>query len=269
VTATPRTAEPRPEAAPEPSSRSAVHTRIGAKPVVASADPRPNSGQSLDEAIAELGRRADLRPTDMQAQLRLRMLLVAAGRYKEARAPWVGGTADQQRLLNEWVEAAIALASAEPDADGDSTDKAMAAVENLRHRLAAAAPLRVRGVGLVSRVDGFGVITPFPGDVFQPGQWVIVYCELDNFASRITDDGQFETRLSLRIEVLSAEGASHLVQEDKEVVDRSRNQRRDFFLARRLRLPANLPPGEYVVRVSVTDRVAGKVGESITRFSVK
>ncbi|MCG3179926.1 MAG: hypothetical protein BIFFINMI_02276 [Phycisphaerae bacterium] len=239
-------------------------------PMVTSAGPRVESAAaSMDDAITVAQADAEQRPTDLGSQLKLRLLYVASGRTADARAAWSGGTADQQKLLRDWVEASIVLAHSDPsDADGQG-EKALAAIERLREQLADQAPLKVTAVRLVSRVDGFGVVTPFADDVFRPGQWVIVYSELENFSSQVTKDGQFETHLSLRVEVLAADGRSFLAQTDDDVVDRSLNRRRDFFIARRVRLPANLAAGQYVVRVSVTDKPANKVGESIARFQVK
>jgi len=45
--------------------------------------------------------------------MHLRVLLIAAGRTKEAEAPWAGGAKEQQRLLAAWVKSAIALAAGE------------------------------------------------------------------------------------------------------------------------------------------------------------
>jgi len=108
--------------------------------------------------------------------------------------------------------------------------------------LAEQAALQVKSVRLVNQVRGFGNVAGFDTNVFRPGQWVIVYCEVDNFVSRPQDDGQFKTQLSQRVEVLSSEGQSRLQQDDPKIEDVSMNYRRDFFLARRLQLPATLGP---------------------------
>jgi hypothetical protein len=259
-----------------PSINTAAASRLpaGSSPRADATEP----GRALDQAIASAERVAADRPADLRTQLQLRMLYLAAGRAGDARAAWPSGSADQQRTRAAWVEAAVALgdgaaATGAVTAGGgyatDPADAALAAVERLRNQLAAGAPVRVRTVRLASRVDGFGVVTPFAQETYQPGQWVIVYSELDNLTSRPDTDGQFRTDLSLRVEILTADGRSVLQQEDKHVVDRSLNQRRDFFLARRLRMPADLAAGQYVLRVSVEDQGAAKVGESMLRFEVK
>jgi len=50
--------------------------------------------------------------------------------------------------------------------------------------------------------------------------------------------------------------------EEPEIVDDCRRRRRDFFIAQRVALPANLPAGELVLKVLVTDKQSGKAQES-------
>lgn len=260
---------------PEPSahtisSGSGGQAMTTQPPPAGLARPATPAGDKLTAAIAEMEHLATANPADFNAQLHLRMLYLAADRSADARAPWPGGSAGERRTLTALIEAAVAIGACKTE-PGDATDPhegALAAVENLRQRLAEQAALKVRAIRLASRVDGFGVLTPFDGPSLRPGQWVIVYCELENLTSRAEPAGLHRSELSLRAEVLGIDGRSVLVEEDKQVVDRSLNPRRDFFLARRLRLPADLAGGQYVVRVSVEDKLAGKVGESMLRFEV-
>jgi hypothetical protein len=231
---------------------------------------KPASG-SLTDAIAQAEKLAASQPNDFRAQWQLRLLYLAAGRAKDAQAAWAGGSASDQKTLSAWVEAAIALeATRTPNTSAtDPHDTALAALEQLRQHEADQAALKVRTVKLATRVDGFGILTPLDTDSLRPGQWVIVYSELDNLTSKMQSDNLYRCELALRIELLSAEGKSLVCQEDKQVIDRSLNPRRDFFLARRMCLPPDMPPGQYVLRVSVEDRQANKVGESMLRFGIK
>jgi hypothetical protein len=257
---------------PSPAAGGADPRTAANTPVAGSTQqPARTSPQALADAIAVTEKIAAAQPNDFRLQLQLRMLYLAAGRTRDAQAPWPVGSAADQKMLSAWVEAAVALeASRSPSSDSpDPHDATLAAVERLRQQLSEQAALKVRTIRLASRVDGFGILTPFDGDVFRPGQWVIVYTELENLTTRLDHDGLYRSELALRLEVLSADGKSLLCQEDKQVVDRSLNQRRDFFLARRMRMPAEMTTGQYVLRVSVEDKVAGKVGESMLRFQVR
>ena len=45
----------------------------------------------------------------------------------------------------------------------------------------------------------------------------------------------------------------------EEVLDRSKNQRRDFYLVKKLTIPDNLAVGKYALRMSVTDLNTNKI----------
>jgi hypothetical protein len=83
-----------------------------------------------------------------------------------------------------------------------------------------------------------------------------------DFVSEKQDDGLYQTRFDLRTTVLNRAGDTALEYTDADVVDRCRNRRSDCFIPRLIRLPATLSPGEYVVKVSVTDKLGRKVAEN-------
>lgn len=265
-----RIADAGPAAPPSTREQPATNTQVAPAdwPNVTGATARPADADALATAVKAAEQQAARYPADFRTQLRLRMLYLTAGRQRDAAAPWPAGNAAEQQLLADWVSAAVALTSADPS-DTTTPDEALAAIERVRERLAAQAALKIRTVQIVSRVDGFGVVTPFAENVFGPGQWIIAYSELDHFTSRHEKEGRWRTELSLRIEVLSADGKSFQVQEDPEVVDYSVNRRQDFFLARRLRLGNDLPAGQYVMKVAIEDKLGGKVAESLVRFQVR
>jgi hypothetical protein len=53
------------------------------------------------------------------------------------------------------------------------------------------------------------------------------------------------------------------------VIDRCRNRRRDFFIADKLTVPAKLGAGNYVLKVTITDEQAQRVGEASMRLQVR
>ena len=53
-----------------------------------------------------------------------------------------------------------------------------------------------------------------------------------------------------------------ITRKQASVIDLCRNRRRDFFLADRLTIPASLPAGRYVLKVTVVDDLANRVAES-------
>jgi hypothetical protein len=109
-------------------------------------------------------------------------------------------------------------------------------------------------------ITKFGDYIPLPEDhQFQAGrdgrcgERVLVYIELQNFAS--CPQGPFhETRLDARLEVRDRSGRRVWLQDfPAERPDRSYTLRHDYFIALRFLVPADVPPGTYVLGIEVKD----------------
>jgi hypothetical protein len=96
----------------------------------------------------------------------------------------------------------------------------------------------------------------------------IVYSEIRNLRSEPVEGSQYRTLLGTRIEILTADGDSVWQHVEPEIVDLCRRRRNDFFIAQRIVLPSTLPPGEFVLKVLVEDRLSGKADEATHRFTV-
>jgi hypothetical protein len=72
----------------------------------------------------------------------------------------------------------------------------------------------------------------------------------------------------MRTRVLDSAGKVVLDVRDLDIEDRCRQQRLDFFIPRLVRLPATLSPGEYVVKVTISDKLGEKVAENRATFRV-
>ncbi len=117
-------------------------------------------------------------------------------------------------------------------------------------------PIEIETVELCRRVDNYGVYEPFAGDTFLAGrdQRMIVYVQLDHFASQQQSDEWYEVRLSQEIVLYNATDGLPVWRSPIEtIVDRSRNRRRDFFTVKIIRLPARLGVGKYQLKVTVND----------------
>jgi hypothetical protein len=117
-------------------------------------------------------------------------------------------------------------------------------------------PIEIETVQLCRRVDNYGVYEPFAGDTFLAGrdQRMIVYVQLDHFASQQQPDDLYEVRLSQEIVLYNASDGLPVWRLPIEtIVDRSRNRRRDFFTVKIIRLPARLGVGKYQLKVTVND----------------
>ena len=117
-------------------------------------------------------------------------------------------------------------------------------------------PIEIEKLELCKSVRGFGVYEPFERKAFLAGQAqkMIVYLELEHFESRRLAPDKREVRLTQEVVLYNAtDGLAVWRQRPVEVVDHSRNARRDFFVVQMIELPANLGVGKYVLKVKVRD----------------
>ena len=136
---------------------------------------------------------------------------------------------------------------------------------DLGEKIRAEIPLSLPTLELCRSVQQFGVYDPFDPPRFTAGREtpVVIYCEVDHFRSVPVPEGGWETKLSYEAVLYSDSEAAVpvITKKPTQIVDRCRNRRRDFFLADRMTLPANLPVGKYVLKVTVIDQLANLVAE--------
>lgn len=136
---------------------------------------------------------------------------------------------------------------------------------DLAARLQSQAELNLPTLSLCRRVEGFGRYEPIEPPRFGAGKDtdVIVYAEVANFTSRITGEKNlWQTDLTQDIVLYSEAGQPVWTDQTSQVQDTSRVRRHDFFVVKRVKLPASLPIGRYLFKVTITDRQANRVAEA-------
>ncbi|MCA9085670.1 MAG: hypothetical protein KDA81_16530 [Planctomycetaceae bacterium] len=131
--------------------------------------------------------------------------------------------------------------------------------------------LRLRRVDLCSRILSFGRIEPFPSNDFDPGQPVLLYAEVDNFASEITPNGNHRTSFDAQIQILHEDGPADVIETINlaEIDDEASSERLDYFLSFELTIPSHLGTGTYRIRLRVRDRISGRTTEEFVTFQVR
>ena len=117
-------------------------------------------------------------------------------------------------------------------------------------------PVRIRCLHLCWRVDGFGDYELIPDNSFPAGRKnpMVLYLELDRFRIHAQDSGTNEVRLSQEVVLYTDPGGSAVWKQPRvQIVDVSRNRRRDFFVTQPISLPEALSVGKYLLKVTVTD----------------
>lgn len=244
---------------PAADSALAVHRSIDLSTPV-----RP---QHLVAAIEEAAEALAEDPADAAKQWRLSLLQIAAGDAEEALRLSPAIVRETRALLEPAVS--VAAAAGKVLDSPVQVRTLQAPVEDLRRAVRRRGELQISEVALCTRVTTFGVYEPLAPGMFLPYQRnrAVVYVALENFDSQHSGTG-FRTLLNLRLELFKAGGQSLWVQERERIEDESRQRREDFFLAQIIELPANVGPGDYVLKATVTDLLAQKSNEAQFPFTI-
>ena len=251
-------AEPQPQSsAPSASANQPVHK-----------GPQPESGD-ISRLIAQLEETVSQHPQQMDDQFKLRLLYLATGQTDHAIGPFQGVDPVQAELLS----ALFRTVAGAHDALGEPANgsrKALAAAADLQRLLAGQSPVMINKMALVTAVSSFGDYKPVEPPLFAAGQPVHVfcYCEVGNFHSEPTQDGRLRTLLAAMIEVFDRTGKIVWQQNIAQIEDLVHTPRRDFFLPLEIKLPAGLPPGEYVLKVGIEDKLAATTDQQRLTFTI-
>jgi len=136
-------------------------------------------------------------------------------------------------------------------------------------RLRAQADLTIPTLTLCRKVSGFGNYDPMDSS-FDAGTEhpAILYCEIQNFASTLDDKKMWQTRLSQEAVLYTETGLKVWGDSTPAFTDYSRNRRHDFYLVKKITLPANLTIGRYLLKVSIVDQQANRVSEATLPVSI-
>lgn len=233
----------------------------------------PLDTQSTDEALwerllKELGAQQEGKQ-DVDGEWRLRLAQLAADRVADARQVSKSLPQDAQNVLSAYVDAGAAIRDLARNPLMES-DEAVSRVGKLQSLIRERSDPKVSSISFCRKVSTFGAYEAMSKDDFVAGRstQTIVYCEVDCLRSDKTADGGFQARLATRLEILTTDGKSVWQREEPEITDTCRRERRDFFIAQRITVPATLAAGNYVLKVSVEDKIANRAGEAIHEFSI-
>jgi hypothetical protein len=152
-----------------------------------------------------------------------------------------------QRAVNAMAEAIKKSAKANTNARGPIDVHAMLlALEDQEE-------LGVSNLRLCRKVDGFGAYEGLPASTLKAGQPALLYCELPGLRYQAKDLG-YVARLSSRVELVASRDNTKVWEQSLgDVEDQCQSRRRDNYANYRFALPPALPPGDYRLRLILTD----------------
>jgi hypothetical protein len=229
--------------------------------------------QQVDEAIRALETETLRGDHDREEKARLeayrRLLHVVSNHRELAVSPIEQLDEDEQAF---WKHQLYGLLIA-LDADGKhaSSRRSALALRDLReaaHHLANISTLDLRNLTFCSEVVSFGVNTEFDSFAFRPGDEVVLYIEVDNFAAHPKGD-QYETELHGSYEILDDAGrrvTNNVLPLDRQVCN---NRRRDYFIPYVLTMPDDIEPGTYRLQLTIEDVIGKKSNQASIDFRIR
>lgn len=204
-----------------------------------------------------------------QKQTDLRLLYMIAGKSAESVRIIESLPEEEQEF---WQSLMMSMNSYRDSSD--DVDRTEQLTESLRHlrtaskKLQPLSRLTIQRSMLCDRIDGFGNVVAFPASNFEPGQRVLVYTELQNFQSELTEDGKYRSEFAARIEFMR-EGDDEVLEKIQvlQIEDLCDVERTDYFQSFELTLPAL--EGRYHMRILLRDYFSQQVAESSLQFSVR
>ena len=259
----------------EPSDEAAIVSddqSPQSKPLAALQAATPGDWHAqLDATIADLEQTVAPQPTtvaELHDHMRLRTLQLLAGNETDAYRPIPGASPAQQDFWSKQLFAINAYLNAATQLDEKQRAiAALAPLDDARARLSELASLRIRNLSFVESVDGFGAYELNKGTKFSPGQKVMLYAEVENFASNASEKG-YATSLGTSFKVLDESNRLVDGKQFPDVQDSCRNRRRDFHMQYELALPERIYPGPYKIELTITDHSSGKIGQATLPFEI-
>lgn len=201
--------------------------------------------------------------------IKLRHLMVLAGDPDAAVGQVEGMSESEQEYLRHQLLGLWTMI--DPDGHPVPSRRFSSAVPQIREaaKFAAAATdsLEVRSLAFCTEIESYGQIKTFPGNRFDSGQQVILYCEIENFTAKKTENG-FETNLQGSYDIYNADDEKVVSQPLPADAQVSSNYLRDYFIAYQMHLPPQLSVGTYRMQLTMEDVNGKKYGQGTIPFEI-
>lgn len=230
----------------------------------------------VEQQLVEWPRQTNGKPENevgwRQHQTDLRLLYMMAGR-SAASVRTIDSLPEKEQEF--WQTMMLAMEAYR--GTNDSTARTEQLTETLEYVRTAARQLqplsamKIRRMNFCDRIEGFGNFNVFPISDFNAGQPLLLYAEIENYKSELTDDGHYRSEFSAMIEFIrdgeTEPNASRTIRLP-EIQDRCAAERTDYFQSYELTIPA-LSPGRYTLRLRVRDQLSLQTATSDLPFEIR
>jgi hypothetical protein len=258
-----RTAAERASVGTANAGRIVADTAVNERPLL-SRSPKETAGPTAGDLDLRISKNVKDYPKDVSAQLDYQLLEFLKDKPTPQLDVMARLSAEDRELLSAILDG---LANVRNGIRADNNmlmSRKVRPLLDLADRLRAQADLIIPAMALCTRVDGFGVYEPIEPARFTAMREhaIIVYCEVENFSSHLTDKKLWETRLSQEVVLYTETGLPIWKDRTENIPDLARNRRHDFFVVKKTKFPANITIGRYLLKVTIVDQQASRVAEA-------
>lgn len=158
------------------------------------------------------------------------------------------------------------VATAQPQSE--QIQQHLRTLAEIETELRPLAPLLLERLTFCHDIRGYGLINQVKSNRFQPGESCWLYAEMRNLVDRRLPNGTYQVRLRGMIELFGADGKPIGRVDRMASESSSASPRLDNFVRMEFRVPPQLAPGQYSVRVRIDDVHTGRAAEALLPFQV-
>ena len=187
-------------------------------------------------------------------EMRLRMLEMLLGNKSEAARPMQSADKTVNEFMgNQVLGFAALLDETAPDSRGKYISAAYRFNEGLLG-LQVLCPVLLKNVTFVKDWVEYGQFLPHPTREFYPGESFTVYLEIENLVVNRSKAAEgYEFGAAVKYEIWDSNAKVVANRDIGKSTGSTLSRKRDFCLGFPDTLPTNLSPGQYNLRISVTD----------------
>lgn len=235
-----------------------------AKPASGGAGPAGSTTVTVEGMSSKLDKRVRDYPRDVSAHLDLQLMKFLLDEQVPDLASISSLPTEDRELVSAVIDGLSNFRSTLRQDNNMLLSKKVRPLLEMADRLRSQADLTIPVIALCTAVRTYGQYDPIEPARFAAGKEheVILYCEIENLAAQFDDKKQWTTRLTKEATLYTEGGTPVWSDKLETITDVSRHRRHDFFIVKRVRIPATLGVGRYLLKVSVVDQQVSRVAEA-------